>query len=356
MKKILIICTAGAGTGGITTHIYNYISKLAHVVQIDIIQTIYYDESVKKRFEEVGCNVIKFPHRKKELCKYIKSLDNLLMNNYYDVVHVHGNSATMSVELLIAKIHGVKIRIAHCHTSKTEHPLIHAILNPFFKKTFTNAIACSEAAGNWIFGKGNYLIIKNAINANEFSFNNSIRQSYRKELNVDEKTLLAVQIGSLIPLKNCEFSIDIMRKTNQRIKLCFIGDGPEKEKLKSKIVHESLQDKIVFCGIRNDVKSILQAADILFMPSLYEGLPLTLIESQAAGVVCFVSENITNEAMIDSNLWIKNELNIDKWLIALTNFKKPLNRTNSYKKVIDCDFDVDSNLIKLKEVYGIYNE
>lgn len=353
MKKVLIINTTGLGIGGITTHILNYVDKIHDEIIIDVSQTMVGEAQVIEKLTKMGCNIIALPHRKREIIKYYLALKKVIKKGQYDVVHVHGNSATMALELSLAKKNHVEVRIAHCHTSATEHPIIHRILAPYFNSTYTNAVACSQSAGDWIFGKDNYVILRNAIDVGLYSFNEEIREKYRKQFDVVENELLIVQVGSLIPLKNADFTIRVFSKCSTIGKLLIVGDGIERDRLEELAKELKVENRVIFCGLRSDVNSVLQAADVLMMPSRWEGLPLTLVEAQTAGVKCLVSNNVSDEAKISDELWIKNELIDDLWVKKLSGIVKYPYRKTMYEETIKAGFDIAENLKKLKLLYKI---
>ena len=135
MRKILVVNTAGLGLGGITTHMLNFLGCLSYDdFQIDIIGTIILDHNIMERFQEIGCNVIILKNRKKNLGGYIRQLSELMKKEQYDVIHVHGNSATMVLELRLAETNGIPKRIAHCHNTKCSHRLVNEMLPCHFLK------------------------------------------------------------------------------------------------------------------------------------------------------------------------------------------------------------------------------
>ena len=341
--KVLVVNTCGIAVGGITTNMLEYINALSDSnISFDILVTIYHEEDVILKFLNLGCKIINMPNRKKNPLGYAAKLNKLIKETRYDVIHVHGNSATMALELLIAKRNEIPIRIAHCHNNVCGHPFLHKILNPVFKSSYTTALACSQKAGEWIFGTKNFKVLPNAINANKYKFNQGIRENCRKELGVSESVKLCVFIGNLVEQKNPMFLIDIWKdfEKDSNYQLLIIGEGVLKEQIEKKIQSAGLENKIKLMGIRNDIEKIMQAADILLMPSKWEGLPMVLIEAQTTGLKCLVSDVVTDEACIDAHYFYKIPLNKKIWLEALEKCEFFSDRQHAYKKTVDAVYDI----------------
>ena len=165
--KILIVSTVGMDRNGITTVIMNYYRLCKKDVQFDIVVNNYISEELKVEFEEAGSSV--YVYQRKHVLNYIKNLNSLLREKKYDAIHVHGNSSTMSLELILAKMNNVLIRIAHCHNSECTHKIINKILKPLLNRTKTQALACSKLAGEWLFGN-DFFVLPNGIDVGKFSF------------------------------------------------------------------------------------------------------------------------------------------------------------------------------------------
>lgn len=352
MKTIMIVNTSGLGIGGITTHILNYIGKLCYKYRFIIIGTIFYEESVIEKFRKLGCEVISLPDRKKHFISYLSELKKLFKQNKIDIIHVHGNSATMFFELNIAKKNGVKKRIAHCHNSLCSHPLLHKFLSKGFKKSYTDAIACSMVAGEWIYGKNNFIVLPNAIDTTTYEYNEGVRKKYRKLFDVDDETLLLGNVGNLIEQKNQLFLIPVIKELikKRKCKLIIIGSGILQKQLKDSIDKYQLEDYIAQYDYRNDISDCLQAFDCLVMPSKWEGLPMILIEAQTSGLPCVCSNNISNEASVSPYCY-SLPLNEDEWIKHLNEISKNTERNKGIDFVKEAGFDIYNSSDKLKNIY-----
>lgn len=112
-----------------------------------------------------------------------------------------------------------------------------------------------------------------------------------------------------------------------------------------------MTSKVHFLGIREDIPELLQAIDIILFPSLYEGLPLTLIEAQAAGLKIVASDTVAKEVDLTGLIMFKN-LNepAEKWAkLILENLDYP--RNNNHKLIVKGNYDINSNAKKLQQLY-----
>ena len=137
--------------------------------EIDITVSGAYDLDLINAFENIEVHPRYLPERKRELGNYVRELRSLLLKEKYDVVYVHGSSAIIGIELFIAKMCGCKVRIAHSHSSSCEHKKMDKLIRPIFYRSYTDALACSDAAGKWMYRNRPYEIIKNGRSTEEHS-------------------------------------------------------------------------------------------------------------------------------------------------------------------------------------------
>ena len=297
MKKVLIISTVGLNYEGITSVIYNYISHInSKDLQFEFIAYEGMDEQLRKKFEKLG-RVLLVPKRKENIKGYIAALDKIL-NSCYDVVHVHGNSGTMVIETVLAKRHKVKTVIVHSHNTTCDHPVVYKMLTPLMKLNSDIYIGCSDAAGKWLFGRSKYIVLNNAIDLERFQFDPKVRENCREELGLKDEYLIG-HVGLFTEQKNHDFLIDVFfefHKIMQEAKLLLVSDGPEFDRIKNKVSELKLTENVIFAGKRSDVYRLYQAMDLFLFPSLWEGLPLVMVEAQTNGLPLLVSDTITKDA------------------------------------------------------------
>ncbi len=353
--NILVVNTSGLGVGGITSNMINYIGVIRNRKPdwtFTVIVTGIRDESVVAKFRAMDCNVIFFPDRKKSLINYLIKIHNLLRNNSYDVVHVHGNSSTMFFELWLAKISCVKKRIAHCHNSKCNHPIFHRLLYPFFKKTYTDALSCSDSAGDWIFGKKNYKVLYNAIDLNKFVFDSKERYIYRKKLSIDKDSIVVGHIGVFNEQKNQEFVLKVFCELSEKINshLILIGEGENKSCIENlALQHEN--SNIHFLGVRRDVEKWMSAMDIFIFPSKWEGLGMVAIEAEVSGLPVLASTNVPNSIKINENVIFRSlSDDVDIWCDDIKILIRESNSRNIELEKFE-KYDINLQALELEKIY-----
>lgn len=361
MKKILYIATGGLHKDGIT------MSELDSLKNMDLtdleihIAAVYHDDiNIIDEFEKLNCKIIILPNRKKKLLKYIIKLKNLMKKEKYDVIHVCGSSSLMFIELLMAKKFGIIKRIAHCHNTLNQHNIIDKILRPIFYKTYTKAISCGYDAGQFLFNNNKFDIFYNGRDLNKFKFNRKNRDELRKLYGWNNYIVIG-HVGRFDKQKNQIFALNVFEKLcteSNKYRLCLVGDGENFNFIKNEIEKRKLTDKIILTGNINNVDELINAFDLMILPSKYEGLPMVLVEWEANGLFSIVSNKVTTEANIDSSsinlgieigdeaLWI-NEI---KKFNCLNEDREKISKEN-INLLIDKGFDIRESSDKLKKLY-----
>ncbi len=362
-KKILhVIATLNhGGAENVAVNFFRLVNKEKYTCDylIYVNDKRDYEDEIKKLGGNVYC--ITNPHT--NYCKWKKEFKEILKTKGpYDIVHSHNLFHSGDV-LKLSKRMGVKMRIAHSHTtsSSLSLPIIKKIYDSIkrneIKRYATDIVACGKEAGDYLFGRKLFqekgIIINNDIDLNKFGFNNDIRKKIRKELNIENNFVL-LNVGRLLPVKNQIFLIELMRYIkckNNHIKLIIIGDGPMKDELDNKIKEYSLEDNIVLLGNRSDVNRILNAADMFIMPSLFEGLPLAIIEAQGNGLHVLASNTISRECDITGLVnFFSLDDSIETWTNAVLN---GINYKHEDTKeiIINKHYDTESNKIFINDFY-----
>jgi glycosyltransferase involved in cell wall biosynthesis len=304
MRKVLIIITtAFVHYGGLTTVMMNYYRAMdKHGLQIDFAADNQISDELLRELQENNSSYIQLPNRKK-VFQYVRQLSKVL--HEYDVVHVNGNSATMLLETLPAVWCKKKKVIVHSHNSCCTHKIFHFLCKSVFSHTYTDALACSDVAGEWIFGRGNYEVLNNAIDLEKFAYNSSLRMTVRKELGISDEQYVIGQIAKMSEQKNHELSIELFYRvyqTNHNATLMLVGDGNLRGKIQQMVKEKGLDNAVIFTGMRKDNYRLLQAMDVFILPSKWEGLPLAVLEAQANGLRCIVSDKVSKQVAVLDNL------------------------------------------------------
>ncbi len=308
--------------------------------------------------DELGIQVISLPSRKQSSLSFYKALLKALSKNKFDIVHVHGNSATITIELMIAFLKKVKVRIAHSHNSTCSNMRIHKMLLPLFRRVYTHGFACSSLAGSWLFGNEKFYILPNGFEVKQFQFDPELRKKIRKELGVEDKFLIG-HIGRFNDQKNHPFLLEIFKEIGQKIPnavLLLIGNGPDFEIIKKLVENHPYKERIILYGETTHTEEMYAAMDIFVFPSKFEGLGIVLLEAQINGLTCITSDVVPRDTVISDRinfLPLGND-NISLWTKTIINYTDDIfDRKKSFeenKKRIET-FDIRKNAKYLGDLY-----
>ena len=317
--KMVFINTVNLEENGISSFILNNSYILAKWdVKITVIAPNKVKQSLKKELTNNNINLIELPMRNEAPYKYFFKLYKILKRGQYDIVHVNGNSTTMSVELVAAFLAGIKVRIAHSHNTTTDHKRINKLLRPVFDVVTNGRIACNEAAGKWLFQNKDFIVIKNGIDLSHFSFDKAVRIEYRKKIGLTDNDILLGHVGRFNRQKNQRFLLNLIDHLDSKYHLVLIGSGMNYHELKSMVNKNKYSStRVTFTGPIKDTSSWLSAMDIFLLPSLDEGQPYTLIEATAAGLNSIVSDTVSTENDIANNIAFESIKESEKWIDIL---------------------------------------
>ncbi len=357
MKKILCFGMSN-NLGGIENFIINYYRKLnKKEFQMDFVKTqnnICFEEEIISN----GSQIYKITSRSKNPLKYCIELYQLLKKHKeYDIVHVNLNTLSSIEACIFGKMLGKKV-IAHSHNVWKGKGKITKILikinSLIIQKCTDIRLACSTAAGKYMFKKNKFEVIKNAIDASKFAYEPQIRKKVRNELDINGEHVIGI-VGRIENQKNHLFLLKVFKKLLEKekeLKLLIVGDGKLKSNLIRYAEENQFLDKIIFTGARKDVNRLLQAMDIFALPSIYEGLGIVLIEAQASGLECIVSEFIQPEVYItdlvknatisDENAWIN---------LIIESLNGERNRKSQEEEIKKAGYDINTEIVRLENIY-----
>ncbi len=335
-------------------------SKVQFDFLVNCFERMYFEEEI----ENLGGRI----YRMKFLTKLTPPVYRYQLTRFfkahpeYTVVHSHLETTTGLILKSAVKA-GVPVRIAHSHNTRyTRQGLLYVLENRYKDRckamivpNATNLLACSVPAAKWLFGGESEKaeIIKNGIETEKYRFSPETRARVRQELGISETTMVFGHVGRFYDQKNHLFLIDIFEaiaKRNPDSVLLLVGDGVLKPAVGEKVKAKALEQKVLFMGLRDDVHRLMQAMDLFLLPSKFEGLPVTLVEAQAAGLPCVVSEAVPREADLgcgligflplgNPTLWAEN---VDT---------KATNRLGANETVKTAGFDIRTTARRLEEFY-----
>ena len=310
MKRLL--CIVGSmDAGGAETFlmkIYRQLDKTKYQMDFAVATSKkgYYDDEILAK----GGKIYLITPKSNGIIKNFSSIKRLVREKSYQYVLRTSQHSLSALELLAAKLGGAKVRVFRSSNSNTtsgskKQMLLHKACI-FMPALFANVkIAPSTEAAEFMFGKdcikkGKAFLLHNAIDLDLYKFDKEQRAKYRNEFNIENKLVIG-HIGRFNQQKNHKFLIDIFDEVLKRINnavLLLIGKGELEEEITQQINKLGISDKVIFTGVRSDIPQLLSAMDVFVMPSFYEGMPNTIIESQATGLSCVISDTITKEANI----------------------------------------------------------
>lgn len=302
-------------------------------VQFDYIvdhpDQLYYEPIIKALGGKIftlptfkGYNVV-------EVCKAWKKF--FKEHPEYKILHSHVRSYA-SLYLPIAQKAGLKT-IIHSHNTSSGKGLkaiVKFCLQRGLRKNVDYYFACSDVAGKWLFGEkitkqNNYFVLKNAIDVGKYAFSEECRKKIRDEFNIKDKFVVG-HVGRFHPQKNHLFLVDVFAEIHKQCPnsiLMLVGIGELMDAVKAKVAELKLNDSVIFTGSRDDVNELLSAFDAFVFPSLFEGLPVTLVEAQVAGLPCFASDTITREVDFAEKIhYISFKCDAAYWANEIVNSKR----------------------------------
>lgn len=356
MMRVLQVVTH-MNRGGLETMLMNYYRHIdREKIQFDFLVHRQESAAYDHEIEALGGKIYRLPVLNPFSNTYKKSLRQFLENHpEYQVIHVHQDCMS-SVILKEAKECGIPVRIAHSHSSgqdKNIKYLIKLWYKRQISKYATHLLACGEDAGKWMFCGADFQILNNAINAQNYSFNKSTRNKVRTEFGIADNEIVVGHVGRFCYPKNHTFLIDIFSEISKRVsaKLLLVGDGELRKRIEEKVQKMQLQDKVIFTGVRGDVADLMQAMDVFVFPSNYEGVPVTMIEAQASGLPCIISDKVPIECKKTELVQqIELESPINVWAEVAIETTKLLRR-NTYEEIKKASFDIKENAARLQDFY-----
>lgn len=297
---------------GVSAVEYEWIKALQGRVSYDYA-LLDPDKSVPEKesaVKELGCQIYPLRYKSSSSLASHKNrervLGEFLAQHHYDVVHIDTDLLSRYDVAKVARKAGVKKVIIHSHNAMRDlHgiqkiPLAAKLERHLIGKYATDLAACSKEAAKWLFSskdQAKVRIIHNGIDRARYTFSKERRQKLRASLKISDDTLVLGNIGRLAEQKNQLFLLDIFKEVTRltKAKLILIGSGDKEAEIRNEIAKERLTDQVILIKATDQVPDYLFAMDVFVMPSLYEGLPMTLLEAQTSGLPCVISDVISSE-------------------------------------------------------------
>ena len=355
MKKNICYFVNSLVNGGVEAVLYNYLSRMdLSDSKIIFITNFPNNEKCCKKFEELGANIYEAPSKRK-IVSYIRYVSKILKKENINIIHTHLGLNNF-LPSFIGWINRVPVRISHSHVYKKGKKSISEKIRSWLNNKFSNYyMACGKKAGEYMYGsKKGFYLLKNAIDIEKYLYNEKIRKSKRKELNLVDKNIY-LNIGRFSKQKNQLFLIDIFKeiiKSDKKAHLIMVGgDGELYDSIMNRISEYKLNQSITILKNRNDVNEIYQAADVFLLPSLLEGFPLVSLEAQSSTLPMILSSEITKEAKINDNVYYLPIDDAKKWASQALSCIKSGSRKKIENKMIKSKYNIDLSYLDLENKY-----
>ena len=334
--RVLMVIPNFRPSSGITTYAMNYY-KIIDPDKVHMDFCVYWDgsENYEKEIKDTGATIF---HLKagKNIYNHYKCCDEILKNGNYHIIH--DNTLSVSIPIMqTAKKRGVPVRILHSHNSRLGETKVKEMRNrmivPVLKNFSTDFAACSEMAARALFGDSEYYLIPNIVFEQNLAFSKERREQTRRRMNAEGKIIIAT-VGRAVPQKNPLFALQVIKeviKKHPDVEYWWIGQGTMLDTIKDEAEKIGIQNQIRLLGNREDVPDLYQAMDIFFLPSLFEGLPVTGVEAQAEGLPSVLSSSITRElTYTDLIEFVSLNDTIDQWVAAIERQISRIGERRSY--------------------------
>lgn len=371
MKKIVYF-SHGLGANGIETFLVNVLEKLDKT-KYDATVVIAIDKGAdclhEQRVLDMGVKVVRMGDLDsifKKLVYFVK-VKNFLKKGGFDIVHANMDLLN-GIILRFAKEAGIKKRICHAHNSKSQYKptgllgklkmyvqqQYYTTMRNLIHTSSTDLIACSDFAAEYFYSDREAEIIYNGIRLDEFVMPDDFDEiNYSREIGFSgEENVRLVSVARISMQKNPIFALEIiaeLKKIRNDFRYIWVGDGGLAHDFELKISELELEDTVLMPGVMTEVPQILACCDCFLMPSLFEGLPFSLVEAQAAGLKCVVSDVVTKTADIGLVNYVSLEKSAKEWAEEINRvLDEPAGKKDEEKAKL---FDISNTVNQLEIIY-----
>lgn len=328
--------------------------------QVDFLVYTPLETDYTREVEAAGSTVHRVTSRRESPLRWYRELNTFFRQHgrEYHAIHFCGNSLTSIAPLWFAYQYGIPVRIAHAHNSSCRglhNKVLHWLKRGLARRITTHHFACSTLAARWFFGDSPAQIISNGIDVRRYTYDEALRRTKRRELGIDDRTRVVGHIGRFVAEKNHTFILDIfgefVKQTPNAI-LMLVGNGPLMPEVVAKAEAMRITHKVLLLGERSDVAGLFQAMDLFLMPSTFEGLPFVLIEAQAAGLPCLISDVINRDISLTQEV---SYLSLDQspavWAERAQQILDTHVRRDTYTDIVEAGYAISDTIRQLESIY-----
>lgn len=335
----------GMYPGGMENFIMNLYRNIdRNEIQFDFIIHQKKENDYTGEIEELGGRVYLLPRLTRKPLSNLSEIYRLVKKEHYPVVVRHTANALVAPQLLAAKWAGA-VTVCHSHSETDPQIRLHRLGQIILRHAADFRFACSPKAGEWMFGTQSFEVVHNAIDIQKFAYQKEKADRIRREFHLEGKHVYG-NVANFAECKNHAYLLEIYRAIVNRDPdaVCFcLGEGDLRPQIEDRIRELHLEKNVILTGIRSDVENFMSCMNVLIFPSIFEGLPLTLIEAQAAGLPALISDTITKEVMVSEGLveQLSIQADPDVWAErAVELAKAPGERSCPYESIAAAGYDI----------------
>ncbi len=361
IKKKVLIVAATLRIGG-AEKVARDIGLYADPEQFEVHYLVFGDEigDYEQELQKHGCRIIHMEAPKTGYVRFVKDLRHLMRQNRYTAVHAH-TMFNIGLIMLAAWLEKVPIRISHAHSALNDGGgMVKRVYEMAMRRLIlwfaTDLIACGLAAGDRLYGKKAFSkrghLILNGIRTVDYRFNREARDRIRETIQMKDAFVLG-HVGHLSEVKNQSYLIRLMPEILKRrpsAKLLMLGEGKDRSMLEGLVRALNLTERVIMTGNVRNVADYLSAMDVFAFPSLYEGMPLSVVEVQANGLPCVLSTGVPKDVYLTD---LVRPLPLDKpdeWIEAICSARR--NKPERYADELkEKGFDTETVMQKFLKIY-----
>ena len=348
--------------GGAETMVMNYYRHIDRTkVQFDFLVHREKRGAYDDEIEALGGKIYRLcPIYPQNFARYKRELRSFFhAHPEYTIIHSH-MSELGYFAFREAKRQGVPVRICHAHNAPHGFDL-KMIMRTYFKKRMmpylTHMFMCGAESGKWLFGKENesqFIMLNNAIDAAAYRYDPAKRAAIRQQLGLTDAFVIG-HVGRFNLQKNHPFLLSVfaaLLKKEPHAVLLLAGGGEDMPRMQELARTLGISTQVRFLGVRSDIPDLMQAMDVFVFPSLYEGLPVTMVEAQAAGLPCLISDKVPPECILTKDLVevVPLAVGAEVWADKILE-KRNTPRTDRSAEIAAHGFDITTEAVKLQEFY-----
>lgn len=368
VERILEVNVDDQGYGGVFVYVMNlmnHIDRCRFILDICAFEPFEQEEHIEY-IEHLSGRVYDCSSEGFFLFKQLKTcmkFYHLLRRSSYHILHVHSDVAyKLLLYSFVAKMAGVKKIIVHSHSSGVEGKLkylkkvLQILARPVLSRCNFTKLACSRLAARWMYSTyaiKNVLIAYNGIDLERFAFNATKRYEVRKKFGLADEVVVGT-VGRFSFPKNPDLMLRVFvafYKQQPNARLLWVGEGSDRERIEQEAAEMGVLDRIIFYGTSDRVEDLYQAMDMFVMTSRFEGLGISLIEAQAAGLPCFCTSAFPTEALVNSDVYVIHDAeDISAWTNGMCALKHK-ERENNIPEIMTSEFAIQKSADKMVELY-----